>query len=95
MLDEAAFVNQEPLRFVLPQWEEQAGLVYGGQGHGSPGWALPHPCLLMGFSPFFRDQLRCHLFLGTLANFQSKVIFFYSQTWFLICATCVPGIQLA
>lgn len=31
MLDEAAFVNQEPLRFVLSQWEEQASPVYGEQ----------------------------------------------------------------
>lgn len=36
MLDKAAFVNQEPLRFVPLQWEEQAGLVYRGQrGMGS------------------------------------------------------------
>lgn len=66
MLDKAAFVNQEPLRFVPLQWEEQAGLVYGGQ-RGMDSLAGPYLTPVCGWV--------CPLSSGTSSDATSSLVF--------------------
>lgn len=95
MQGQAALMNQSLSSLF---WWQPGGVGPPGwweaEGCGKQGWLYPHLCLSVACPLPSGPGSEAATSLALNQVFNPKVTF-CSQTWLLVCATCVPGTGLA